>query len=109
MPPTPATDPAHNKQVLIVDDSLTVVKSLAKILRKAGMKPIEALSGSEAFKKTQKAPPDLILLDLVMPEISGIEVLKQLRDDINLRSVPVIVITARKEEEQVTGHIDAYP
>lgn len=89
------------KKVLVIDDSITVVKSLAKILRQAGMLPIECIDGEQALTIALSQKPDLILLDLVMPRVSGLEVLKALRDHELLVALPIVVITANKEDEQI--------
>lgn len=84
MPPT----------VLIVDDEPNLRKTLAAILRTRGCEPIEASDGNEAIKLLQSLTPDLIFCDWKMPRVGGLEVLRYLREEKRLSSVPVIIITA---------------
>ncbi len=95
------------KKILIIDDSLTVVKSLAKILRRAKLKPIECTDAEKALSLAKEKNPDLILLDLVMPKMDGLEILKQLRALARFHSVPVVMLTATKDEEKVIAALEA--
>ena len=85
--------------ILVVDDSTTNVVLLEAIFYERGYKIDTALSAKEAFSIIEKKLPDLILLDLLMPRISGFDFLKQLRADKNTKDTPVIVVTASSDEE----------
>lgn len=82
------------KQILIVDDEANLRKTLATILRGRGYLTLEAADGSEALELLREAAPDLVFTDWKMPEIGGDEVLRYMRREARLSSVPVIVITA---------------
>lgn len=90
-----------SKTILIVDDEPAVTDLLAYNLRKANYEVLTAASGREALERARQASPDLILLDLMLPEIDGLEVCRELR---KTSDVPIIMITARGEEiDRVVG------
>ena len=78
--------------VLIADDEPRIIKLVSMALEAEGFRVISAHSGEEALERTEEYRPDIILLDIVMPDIDGIEVMQQLRDR---RPVPVILLTAK--------------
>lgn len=79
-------------KILIIDDSIFQRKNIKKILKPEGYKILEASNGTEGLEKIRNDSPDLVLLDILMPQVSGLSVLKKLEsEDIE---VPVIVITA---------------
>jgi len=82
--------------VLIVDDDENIREIMGLYLRKEGFNAVEAADGVEAIRKTEQAKPDLILLDIMMPVLDGLEVCRQIR---KFSQVPVIMLTARSEDE----------
>ena len=88
-------------RILVVDDEPAVSDLLAYNLRKAHYEVIVAVDGQEALQQARQTPPDLILLDLMIPEVDGLDVCRELRKTSN---VPIIMITARGEEiDRVVG------
>jgi len=88
-------------RILVVDDEPSVTDLLAYNLRKAGYELLTAADGREALRLARAAGPDLILLDLMLPEVDGLEVCRELR---KTSRVPIIMITARGEEiDRVVG------
>jgi two-component system, chemotaxis family, chemotaxis protein CheY len=88
------------KTVLIVDDSATMRRMIIAALR--GVEHIafkEAASGLEAIEQLAVTPADLVLLDLNMPDIHGLEVLRFMRSHADFRSTPVVILTTRDDEE----------
>lgn len=83
--------------ILIVDDNAVNVKLGQALLEKAGYRTLTALHGRECLKTAQRLNPDLILLDILMPEISGIEVCRALRRDKQTSHIPVIFLTANTD------------
>ena len=83
--------------VLIVDDEKSNLTILAEIL-KAKYKVVLAKSGQQALERAIKQPPDLILLDIVMPEMNGYQVLYELKNNDALRNIPVIFISALRDD-----------
>ena len=88
-------------RILVVDDEPSVTDLLAYNLRKAHYEVLVAADGAEALRLVQESRPDLILLDLMIPEVDGLDVCRELRKSSN---VPIIMITARGEEvDRVVG------
>jgi DNA-binding NtrC family response regulator len=83
-----------SETILIIDDETNLRKTLAEILRKRGYATLEASDGTEAISLLRDAIPELIFTDWKMPGMGGEEVLRYIRKDLRLTSVPVIVITA---------------
>lgn len=89
--------PKKKHRVLIVDDNPTNVELLAAQLKPYGYELEKAYDGEEALKKIEERAPDLLLLDLMMPRLSGYEVCKKIKNEPETQLIPVIVITALKE------------
>ncbi|MEW5958532.1 MAG: response regulator, partial [Chloroflexota bacterium] len=92
------TKPSQNN-ILIVDDMPANLKVLAVMLAEQGHQVRPALSGQLALTAVQEAPPDLILLDVAMPDMDGYEVCRQLKADEQTAAIPIIFISARDETE----------
>jgi adenylate cyclase len=90
-------------RVLVVDDSPHNIRLLDAILSPRGYAVLPASSGAEALSKARSEEPDLVLLDVVMPEIDGYEVCRRLREDRATRLLPVIMITASGDHEKVNA------
>ncbi len=86
-------------KILVVDDQPINVQLLQRKLEREGMKVISALSGHEAIEKIGKKRPDLILLDMMMPDMDGLEVCQFLQANPETKSIPVIFVTARASKE----------
>jgi len=91
----------EKSKILVVDDIPRNVRVLADRLANEGYQVIEASNGVEALEKVRKESPDLILLDIIMPEMDGYRVLEHLKTDNNLRHIPVVVISAVDQIESV--------
>jgi DNA-binding response OmpR family regulator len=87
--------------ILVVDDSTTNVVLLEAILDEKGYKIETALNAKEAYSLIEKNIPDLILLDLLMPKISGFDFLKEIRKNDPTKNTPVIVVSALTDEENI--------
>jgi two-component system sensor histidine kinase/response regulator len=85
--------------ILVVDDQPINVQLLKRKLEREGLRVTAAYNGLEALELVKKAPPDLILLDVMMPDMDGIEVCQRLQADEATRGIPVIFITARTTKE----------
>ncbi|HXK36321.1 MAG TPA: response regulator [Candidatus Paceibacterota bacterium] len=86
------------KKILILDDEPSVVTYLETLLRDNGYDTVSASDGSEGMEKALSEKPDLITLDISMPEKSGVRFYRELKDSPDLASIPVLVVTA------VTGY-----
>lgn len=87
--------------ILIVDDSTTNQVLLEAILQEEGFDTVTAFSAKEAQKIIEKQKPKLILLDLLMPEVSGFEFLKQIKSNTSTSAIPVIVVSAVGSRENI--------
>src|SRR5580704_12613269 len=85
------------KTILVVDDEFGILEVLEAILSDAGFKVISAMNGQEAMALLQEEVPDLVIVDFMMPLLDGAGVIKAMRADPKLASVPVIVISAVPE------------
>ncbi len=97
--------PAHYR-ILIVDDNQTNVELLEEVLDLQGYRYNGLLSGRDCLKSMQEERPDLLLLDMMMPEFSGEDVLKAMKKDPRLSDIPVIFITARASDEDKVFGLD---
>ena len=92
-------------KVLIVDDEPFNVDYLQQELEDSGYQIITAFNGQEALDKIQSQQPDLVLLDLMMPVLDGFAVLAQMKADMVLRDIPVIIISAEHDSKSVVKGI----
>ncbi|MDP2053587.1 MAG: PAS domain S-box protein, partial [Acidobacteriota bacterium] len=98
----------HRATVLVVDDYEDALAATALILERGGYHVAQALSGRQALELAKQLRPDLILLDVILPDISGLEVLRQIRADPAIADSPVILFSARATDpEQQAGGLDA--
>lgn len=88
------------KRVLVVDDEPNIVLSLEFLMRRAGFEVTVARSGGEALKALEGPPPDLMLLDVMMPEFDGYEVCERIRARPEWRATKIIMLTARGREAE---------
>lgn len=92
------------KTVLIVEDNDLNMKLFNDLLQANGYETLQTKDGREVLDIARKHRPDLILMDIQLPEISGLEITKMLKDDADLRSIPVIAVTAfamKGDEEKI--------
>jgi two-component system cell cycle response regulator DivK len=100
------------KTILIVEDNELNMKLFHDLLEAHGYATIETRNGIEALDLARKHKPDLILMDIQLPEVSGLEVTKWIKEDDELRSIPVVAVTAfamKGDEERIReGGCEAY-
>jgi two-component system, cell cycle response regulator DivK len=100
------------KTVLIVEDNELNMKLFHDLLDAHGYRTLQTRNGMEALALARSHRPDLILMDIQLPEVSGLEVTKWLKDDDSLRAIPVIAVTAfamKGDEERIReGGCEAY-
>jgi DNA-binding response OmpR family regulator len=91
-------------RILIVEDDPDIAELVARYLDKAGFATERAASGREALQMIAAQPPDLVLLDLMLPHVDGLEVCRQIRSSEATSAIPIIMVTARAEEsERIVG------
>lgn len=93
-----------NRRILVVDDEERMVRFIRLNLEHDGFRVTEAFKGSQALDKMRSTMPDLVLLDVMLPDIDGFEVLKMIRE---VSSVPVIMLTAKGEEDDRVRGLEA--
>lgn len=84
-----------NARILVVDDDPEIVNLFAYALRRAGYQVEGVLDSQAALERARRAPPDLILLDVMMPGMNGYEVARQLRAEAATATIPIVMLTAR--------------
>jgi two-component system phosphate regulon response regulator PhoB len=89
------------KRILLVDDEIDIIDILKFHLEKEGYDIITALNGKEAVERAEKFVPDLIVLDLMMPELDGISACRKIKADPITKHIPVIMLTAKSEETDI--------
>src|SRR3982075_4588578 len=97
-------DPAR---ILVVDDIPDNVEILRMRLGSLGYEVVVAEDGEQALAVVRETPPDLILLDIMMPKIDGLEVVRRLKADATLPFIPVILVTAKASPTDVVAGLDA--
>jgi chemosensory pili system protein ChpA (sensor histidine kinase/response regulator) len=101
---------ATNKTVrraLVIDDSLSARRGLAQLLNDAGYAVTTAVDGMDALTQMETQSPDLILVDMEMPRMNGLELTAHLRNDVNFGGVPIVMITSRATEKHRTQALRA--
>ena len=91
----------NTHKVLVVDDEPLVIKALTEKLSKAGFLVFTAYNGEEALLKVEEIKPDLILLDIIMPKLDGISVLKKLKASPKTMDIPVIILTNLYDDKKM--------
>ena len=97
-------DPQYT--LLLVDDNPDNLDMLGRRLRKKGYKILSAASGREALQTMAKEPVDLVILDVMMPEMSGLEVVERIRKEPHWKSIPIVMATAKSESEDIVTALD---
>jgi two-component system phosphate regulon response regulator PhoB len=92
--------------ILVVDDEEDVLELLRYNLEKDGFKVYTAVTGEEALEKTVSKIPDLVVLDVMLPGIDGLEVCKKLKNNSKTSNIPVIMLTARGEESDIVSGLE---
>lgn len=94
-------NPGLKIRVLVVDDEPKIVELIREVLEANHCEVATASSGAEALLRTGGYQPDLILLDVVMPQMNGFEVLQKLRADVSTRQIPVVMVTTRTDTTSI--------
>jgi DNA-binding response OmpR family regulator len=95
------------KKILLVDDSATVLMMERMILAAERFEIVTACNGQEGFERAKAERPDLILMDIVMPKMNGIQTCQALRADPDTSAIPIILVTTRGEAETMEQGFDS--
>jgi phosphate regulon transcriptional regulator PhoB len=92
------------KRILVIEDDRDIVELVRYNLEKDGYQVFTATDGALGMAQVKKSPPDLLVLDLMLPKLSGLEICKEIRRDAALNRLPILILTARGEEaDRVVG------
>jgi putative two-component system response regulator len=94
-------------KILVVDDEPSIVDVLTRFLSREGYSVVTAVNGREALEQVRQEPPDLILLDVTMPEMDGFKVCQQLKEDQSTALIPITMLTGLDDREHRTRGIEA--
>jgi DNA-binding response OmpR family regulator len=95
---------SDDAKIMVVDDDEIVARTIERTLRAGGFQVVVVHSGVEALRAARRNPPDLMVLDVLMPGLDGYEVCRQVREDPLLTNLPILFLTAKgKEEDRITG------
>ena len=103
-----SNNPASKRTIMVVDDNPDIVTIVKTLLEGNGFKVQPASSGQEVFILLTKKKPDLILLDIMMPWMDGLEVLTRLKSYSNTSTIPVVLLTAKQPDEAINGGYDLW-
>ena len=92
------------KRILVIEDDKDIVELVKYNLEKDGFQVAATGDGASGLTQVRKAPPDLLVLDLMLPKLSGLEICKEVRKDVALNRLPILILTAKGEEaDRVVG------
>jgi phosphate regulon transcriptional regulator PhoB len=92
------------KRILLVEDDKDIVELVRYNLEKEGYQLSSSIDGATGLAQIRKTPPDLLILDLMLPKISGLDICKEIRRDVTLNRLPILILTAKGEEaDRVVG------
>jgi two-component system response regulator VicR len=95
---------SDKKRILCIEDESEMIDLTRLVLEREGFEVLGAVGGQQGLELMQQQPPDLVLLDLMMPDMDGWEVYRQMKMDETLANVPVIIVTARAQNiDKVLG------
>ena len=97
----------NEKTVLIIEDEEDAAELFAEMMRVSGFRVLKTSSGAPALAMMTNEKPDIVILDIMMPEISGIDVLRQMRRNQNLANVPVVVVSAKSMPADIKNGMEA--
>ena len=97
----------RNSTILIADDTEQNVELLQAYLDDLGCRIVTAFDGQETLDRVADAKPDLILLDIMMPKLSGFEICRKLKSDPATRNIPICMVTALTEDRDIERAVDA--
>lgn len=97
----------EQKTVLIVEDEEDAADLFAEMMRVSGFRVLKTIKSAPAISIMLAEKPDLVLLDIMMPEISGLDILRQMRSDPALAGIPVIVVTAKSMPTDIKNSMEA--
>jgi DNA-binding response OmpR family regulator len=99
--------PTTQKTVMIIEDEPDAADLFAEMMRLNGYRVLKTYSGTPAMTLIAQERPDIIILDIVMPDVSGFEVLRYLRQNADLATIPVVIVSAKATAADINAGIEA--
>ena len=99
--------PESQKTVIVVEDETDAAEMFAEMMRVSGFRVLKSYSSQPAISMIANEPPDLVILDVMMPDVSGLEVLKFMRHEPKLAEIPVIVVSAKSMPGDIKTGLEA--
>lgn len=99
--------PGSQKTVMIVEDEPDVSELFAEMMRLSGLRVIKTYTSTPAMTLIGEEQPDLVILDIMMPDVSGLDVLTYMRADPKLASIPVVIVSAKASPADIQAGLDA--
>jgi CheY-like chemotaxis protein len=97
----------QTRSVLVVDDEMETAEMLVEMMRLIGYDVFKSCGGRQAIQMIAREKPDVVLLDVMMPDISGLDVLHYMRSDPRLKKIPVIILSAKCMPSDIHSGLDA--
>jgi CheY-like chemotaxis protein len=98
---------SNQKTVLIVEDEEDAAELFAEMMRVSGFRVLKTSSSAPAISIMNAEKPDIVILDIMMPEVSGLDILRQMRIDPGLSSIPVVVVSAKSMPADIKNGMEA--
>jgi CheY-like chemotaxis protein len=98
---------ADQRTVIVVEDETDAAEMFAEMMRVSGFRVVKSFSSGPAISLIANEQPDLVILDVMMPDVSGLEVLRFIRREANLQNIPVIVVSAKSMPSDIQDGMDA--
>jgi CheY-like chemotaxis protein len=98
---------ARDKSIVIVDDEIETVEMFSEMMRLGGFQVYKSIGGAKAIELISETRPSVVLLDLMMADVSGLDILNYIRRDPGLEKTPVIVVTAKSFPEDIRTCMEA--
>ena len=95
------------KTVLIIEDEADAAELFAEMMRVSGFRVLKTLSSAPAIAMMKAEKPDIVLLDIMMPDISGLDVLREMRTEPDLVNIPVVIVSAKSMPVDIKSGMDA--
>lgn len=95
------------KKILIIEDDNILRKAIKHSLRDAGFDVLSAVDGEDGFRQIKSKEPDLVLLDLILPNMQGEQVLKKMKENSLIKKIPVIVLSCKSEQANIANCLDS--
>lgn len=99
--------PSKQKSVLIIEDETDAAEMFAEMMRVSGFNVLKTFSSKPALTLIRDQRPDVVILDVMMPDVSGLDVLQQMRNDPILANIPVVVVSAKGMPADIQDGMDA--